>query len=126
MLYSDQGGYLSPFSLHTSSTNLISQKFNDSAVILAISVSAKRCTLELSVLKAQGSIAGLLFFLPFCHSRKIFKDHFVTACGDFGVALSNNFLSSSAFFRLPKSPGRGRHVLFVQFKTRVRFDFLAY
>ncbi|KAL9973571.1 hypothetical protein ACROYT_G020044, partial [Oculina patagonica] len=96
--------YLSPFSLHTSSTNLISQKFNDSARRHTGYVSAQALHFnELSVLKAQGSIAGLLFFLPFCHSRKIFKDHFVAACVDFGVALSNNFLSSSAFLGFRKA-----------------------
>ena len=40
-LYSDQGGYLSPLSLHSSSTNLTSQTFNDSAVVLAVSVSKR-------------------------------------------------------------------------------------
>jgi len=77
-------------------TNFISQKFSDSAVILAISVS-KRCTLDLSVLKAQGLIAGFLFFLPFCHSRKIF-----TARVDFGIAFSIKFLSSSALLGFRK------------------------
>ena len=38
-------------------TNFIGQTFSGSAVILAISVS-KRFTLDLSVVKAQGSIAG--------------------------------------------------------------------
>ena len=41
------------------------------------------------------SIAGFLFFLPFCHSRKIFTDHFVTARVDFRIAFSIKFLSSS-------------------------------
>ena len=68
------------------SKNFVSQKFRDSAVILAISVS-RRCTLDLSVVKAQGSIAGFLFFLLFCHSRKIFTHHFVTEHVEFGVAL---------------------------------------
>ena len=54
------------------------------------------CTLDLSVVKAQGSIAGFLFFQPFCHSRKIFTDHFVTARVEFGIAFSIKFLSSSA------------------------------
>ena len=39
----------------------------------------------------------VLFFLPFCHSRKIFNDHFVTARVDSGVAFSIKLLSSSAF-----------------------------
>ena len=68
------------------STNFISQKFSDSAVVWVISMS-KRCTLDLSVLKAQGSIAGFLFLLPFCHTRKIVNDHFaVTARVDFGIS----------------------------------------
>ena len=96
MLCSDREGYLSQFSLHSSSTNFISQKFSDTAMILAVSVS-KHCTLDLSVLKVQGSIGGFLFFLLFCHSRKIFTDHFVIAHVDFGIAFSMKFLSSSAF-----------------------------
>ena len=56
-----------------------------------------------SVVKAQGSVAGFLFFLPFCHSRKIFKDYFVTASVDFGVAFSINFLTSSAFLGFRKA-----------------------
>ena len=75
-------------------TNFISQKFSDSVVTLVISVS-KHCHLDLSAVKAQGSIAGFLFFLPFCHSRKIFTDHFVTARVEFGIAFSIKFLSSS-------------------------------
>ena len=48
-----------------------------------------------AVVKAQGSIAGFLFFLSFCHSSKIFSDHFVTARVDFEIACSIKFLSSS-------------------------------
>ena len=126
MLYSDRGGYLSPFSLHSSSTNLISQTFSDSAVIVAISVS-RRCTLDLSVVKAQGSIAGFLFSLPFCHSTKSFTDHFVTV--DFGIAFSIKFLSSSAFLGFRKAleqDAMSSSVSRRKYKTRVRFDFLAY
>ena len=48
------------FLLHKiNSTNFISQI--ESTVILAISVS-KRCTLDLSLVKAQGSIAGSILF----------------------------------------------------------------
>ena len=83
-------------------TNFISQKFIDSAVILAISVS-KRYTLNLSVAKAQGSIAGFLFFLSFYHSRKIFTDHFVTTRVVFGIAFSIKFLSSSALLGFRKA-----------------------
>ena len=67
------GAYLTLFQLiaHTvnlllhkiNNTNFISQNFSDSAVILATSES-KRCIFDLSVVKAQGSIAGFLFFLP--------------------------------------------------------------
>jgi len=94
-LYSDRAGYLSPFSLHSSSTNLISKKFSDSAVIVAISVS-RRCTLDLSVVKTQGSIAGFSISLLICNSTKSFTDHFVTSRVDFGIAFSITFLSSSA------------------------------
>ena len=128
MQYSDRAGYLSPFSLHSSSTNLISQKFSDSAVIVAISVS-RRCTLDLSVVKAQGSIAGFLFSLPFCHSTKSFTDHFVTARVDFGIAFSIKFLSSSAFIGFRKAleqDAMSSSVSRRKYKTRVRFDFLAY
>ena len=59
------------------STNFISQKLSDSAVILAISVS-KRCTLDLSVVKAQRLYCWIFVFptilpfqknfhWPFCH-----------------------------------------------------------
>ena len=40
--------------------NLISQKFSDTAAILAIAVS-KRCTQELPVVNTQGSSTGFLF-----------------------------------------------------------------
>ena len=78
------------FYLHSSSTNLISQKFSDSPVILAVISVSKHCTLDLS-------IAAFLFFLQFFHSRKIFNDYFVTASVDFRVAFSIKLLSSSAF-----------------------------
>jgi len=52
----DQGGYLLLFSLHGSLTNLISQKFSDSTIILVISVS-KHYTLFMSVVKMRGLIA---------------------------------------------------------------------
>mgnify|MGYP007058662167 CR=1 FL=1 len=84
------------------SRNFSRQKFSDSAVILAISVS-KRCTLHSSVVKAQGSIAGFLFFLPFCHSTKIFTDHFVNARVNFGIAFSIKLLSSSALLGFRKA-----------------------
>ena len=64
---------------------------------------------SIALVKAQGSFAGVLFFLPFCHSRKIFNDPFVAARVDFGI------------FRLPKSSGTGRHVLFGQKKKSSKF-----
>ena len=84
--------------------NFISQKFSDSAVILAISVS-KRCNLDLSVVKAQGSIAGFLFFLPFCQYSqwKFFTDHIVPASVEFGIPFSIKFLSSSALLGFRKA-----------------------
>ena len=48
------------------------------------------------------SIAGFLFFVTFCHSRKIFTDHFVTASVDFRIAFSIKFLSSSALLGFRK------------------------
>ena len=50
------------------------------------------------------SIAGFLFFLPFCHSRKVFTYHFVTARVDFRIAFLINykFLSSSALLGFRK------------------------
>ena len=88
------------------STNFISQKFSASAVILAISV-PKRCTLNLSVAKAQGSIAEFLCFLhsgiPEKFSLTIFPDHFVTARIDFKIAFSIKFLSSSALLGFRKA-----------------------
>ena len=109
-------------------TNFISQKLSDSAVILAISVS-RRCTLDLSVVKAQGSITGFLFSPPFCHSAKTFAEHFVTARVDFGIAFSIKFLSSSAFSGFRKTlqqDARSSSVSRRKYKTRVRFNFLAY
>ena len=109
-------------------TNFISQKFSYSAVIMAISVS-KRCTLDLSVVKAQGSIAGFLFFLPFCLSRNIFTDHFVSARVEYGITFSIKFLSSSALLGFRKAleqDAMSSSVIEEKLKTRVRFDFLAY
>ena len=64
---------------------------------------SKPCTLDLSVVKAQGSIDGFLFFLPFCHSRNIFTDHFVTERIDFGIVFSIKFLSSLTFLGFRKA-----------------------
>ena len=110
-------------------TNFISQMFSDSAVILAISVS-KRCTfIDLSVVKLQGSIAGFLFFLPFCHSRKIFTDHFVTARVEFGIAFSIKFLSSSAllgFRKVKEQDGMSSSVSRRKVLNTCEICFLAY
>ena len=84
-------------------------------------------SLHSSVMNAQGSITGFLFFLPFCHSRKIFSDHFVTTRVDFGVAFSINFLSSSAFLGFQKALEQdaiSSSVSIEKFKTRVRLYFL--
>ena len=109
------------------STKFISQEFSASAVILAISVS-KRCTLDLSVVKAEGSIARFLFSLPLCQTTKNFIDHFVTARVDFGIAFSIKFLSSSAFLGFRKALEKDAMSSLVsrgKYKTRVRFEFLA-
>lgn len=45
-------------------------------------------------------------FLPFCHSRKNFTDHFVTARVDSGIAFSIKFLSSSALLGFRKAQGQ--------------------
>lgn len=69
---------------------------------------SKHYTFDLSVAKVQGSMARLLFFLPFCHSGK--EDHFVTARVDFGAAFSINLSLTKTsrlllgIFRLVKSP----------------------
>ena len=56
-------------------TNLISQKFSDTAVILAIAVS-KRCTQDLPVVNTQGSITGFLFTYHSAIPEKFFKEYF--------------------------------------------------
>ena len=81
-------------------TNLISQKFSDSALLLAIAVWSLHSRLA--------SCEHTRFCLPtFGHSRKVF-----TALVDFGAPFSINFLSSSDIFRLLKSYGTRPHVLF--------------
>ena len=67
--------------------------------------------------------------LPFCHSTKRFTDHFVTARVDFGIAFSIKFLFSSAFLGFRKAleqDAMSSSVSTRKYKTRVRFDFLAY
>ena len=74
-------------------SNLISQKFSDLAVILAITV-YKRCTQDLSVVKTQGSGTSFSFSYHSAISENLFKGYFFTARVDFGVAFSINLLFS--------------------------------
>ena len=74
-------------------TNLITQKFSDLAVILAIKV-YKRCTQDFSVVKTQGSGTSFSFSYHSVISENLFKGYFFTARVDFGVAFSINLLFS--------------------------------
>ena len=101
-------------------TSLISQKFSETAVILAIAVSywlqqchigyssvilatavSKRCTQDLPVVYTQqgtqGSSTGFLLptIQPF--QKNFFEEYFFCRIVDSGVPFSINFLSSSAF-----------------------------
>lgn len=69
----------------TDTTNLISQRFSDSAVMFAISVS-KRCPLNLSVVKARGSRLDIFVSPTILENLSL---HVLT--------FSIKFLSSSAF-----------------------------
>ena len=89
-------------------TSLISQKFSDTAVILAIVVS-KCCTQDLPVVNRQGSSTGFLFTYHSAIPKNFFKEYFFSGIIDFGVPFSINFLG---IFRLPKSSGTRRYVLF--------------
>ena len=73
----------------SSLTNLISQKFSDLAVILAITV-YKRCTQDLSVVKTQGSSTSFSFSYHSAISENLFKGYFFTARVDFRVAFLIN------------------------------------
>ena len=53
-------------------TNLISQKYSDTVVILAIAVS-KRCTQDLPVVNTQGSSTGLLFTFHSAIPENVFQ-----------------------------------------------------
>ena len=53
-------------------TNLISQKFSDTVVILPIAVS-KRCTQDLPVVNRQGSSTGFLFTYHSAIPEKFFQ-----------------------------------------------------
>ena len=102
------GGYLMFFQNDTRSkftiakirlcsfTSLISQKFSDTAVILAVAVS-KRCTQDFPVVYTQGSSTGFLFptIQPF--QKNFFEEYIFIRIVDSGVPFSTNFLSSSAF-----------------------------
>ena len=82
-------------------TNLISQKFSDTAVILAIaypSVALKTC--QLWTPKARVLEFFLITIWPF---EKIFKEYFFSEIVGFGVPFSINFLSSSAFLSFRKA-----------------------
>ena len=59
-------------------------------------MTCERCTLDLSVVKAQGSIAGFLFFY---HST-IPEKTYIFGCG---VVFSIKFLSSSAILGFRKA-----------------------
>ena len=74
-------------------TKLISQKYSDTVVILAIAV-FKRCTQDLPVVNTQGSSTGLLF------TR---KEYFFSGIVDFGVPFSINFHSFSTFLGFRKA-----------------------
>ena len=84
-------------------TNLISQKFSDTAVILAIAVS-KRCTQDLpvvTVLKARVLDFCLPTIRPF--QKNFFKEYFFSRIFDFGAPFSINFISSSTFLGFRKA-----------------------
>ena len=70
-------------------TNLISQKFSDLVVILAITV-YERCTQNSSVVKTQGSRTSFSFSYHSAISENLFKGYFFTARVDFWVAFSIN------------------------------------
>ena len=89
----------------SSLTNLITQKFSDFAVILAITL-YERCTQDFSVVKTQGSSTSFSFSYHSAISENLFKGYFFTARVDFGVAnilgirkaLEHNAMSSSVSF----------------------------
>ena len=84
------------------------------AIILAVSVS-KRCTLDLSVVKAQGSIAGFLFSnhstIPEKFSITTLSLHVLTV-----GCVRDQILLFLGIFSIPKSSRTGRHVLLGQQK----------
>ena len=74
------------------STILISQKFSDTAVILAIAVS-KCCTQDLPVVNTQGSSTGFLFTYHPAIPVNFFTEYFFSGIVNFGVAFSINLTS---------------------------------
>ena len=83
-------------------TNLISQTFSDTAVILPIAVS-KRCTQDLPVVKRQGSSTGFLFTYHSAIPEKFFQRKLFHWNSWLWVPFSINFLSSSAFLGFRKA-----------------------
>ena len=80
-------------------TSLISQKFSDSAVILANSKCPSVASCEYARLEYW-----IFVYRPFSHCRKNFlRDYFFTVLFDFGLPFSINFLSSSAFLGFRKA-----------------------
>ena len=120
--------------LHTiklcSLTNLISQKFSDLAVILAITV-YERCTQVFSVAKTQGSSTSFLLSYHSAISENLFKGCFFTARVDFGLAFSINLLFSPDILGFRKAwsitqcPLQLASLVEEKFWTRVRSNFLA-
>ena len=98
------GEYFMFFQNNTNSNQFnISQKFSDTAVILAIAVS-KRCTQDLPVVtvsKARVLDFCLSTIRPF--QKIVFKEYFFSGIVDFGVPFSINFLSSSGFLGFRKA-----------------------
>ena len=88
-------------------TNLISQKFSDTAEILAFAVS-KRCTQDLPVVNTQDSSAGFFVFLPFGipEKKKKFKELFFRGIADFRGTIFNSLPPFLGIFRLPKRTRR--------------------
>ena len=84
-------------------TNLISQKFNDTAVVLAI---ASCCTLDLPVVNTQGSSTGFLFTYHSVILEIFFQRLLFQWIVDFRVPFSINFLSSLHFEAFEKLRGK--------------------
>ena len=83
-------------------TNLISQKFSDSAVILA-----KDSMQDFSVVRTQGTSSRFLFSYHSAIPENLFKGYFFTTRAEFGVVFSINFISSPAFLGFWKALEQG-------------------